>query len=144
MAILCTPNTPTLERFASAPLSLRLCFDEYAVAHRRAPTLTLSPQTLSSSLLTHVHFVFSLCVSFSFSCFLSLTRVSRFRFFSASFSCSFFSLFPYETRQVAFADRIIINKVDLVGEDELSALRKVILGINATALCFETNYSKYV
>ena len=49
---------------------------------------------------------------------------------------------PPFPRQVAFADRILINKVDLVDEAHLSELREALRTINATATCYETNYSK--
>jgi G3E family GTPase len=45
---------------------------------------------------------------------------------------------------VAFADRILINKVSLVDAEQLEELRRAIKSINATATCYETNYSKSV
>lgn len=45
---------------------------------------------------------------------------------------------------MAFADRILINKVSLVEAEQLEELRRAIKSINATAACYETNYSKWV
>ncbi|KAL5728480.1 hypothetical protein ACHQM5_001556 [Ranunculus cassubicifolius] len=42
--------------------------------------------------------------------------------------------------QVAYADRIILNKLDLVSESELDALRKKITDINGLALIKETKF----
>ncbi|GHP04887.1 hypothetical protein PPROV_000363900 [Pycnococcus provasolii] len=44
--------------------------------------------------------------------------------------------------QVAFADRILLNKVDLVSKDELSGVRHRLKRINATAQVFETERSR--
>ena len=43
--------------------------------------------------------------------------------------------------QLAFADRIMLNKIDLVSEDELNAVEKKIKSINAFAPIFETQNS---
>ncbi|EGD72705.1 COBW domain-containing protein 6 [Salpingoeca rosetta] len=45
-------------------------------------------------------------------------------------------------RQVALADRIVLNKVDLAKSQELAELKASIQAINSTALIVETNYSK--
>lgn len=45
-------------------------------------------------------------------------------------------------RQVALADRIILNKVDLVDKEALNDLKQTIADINSAALIVETNYSK--
>ncbi|MER7081485.1 GTPase, G3E family [Saccharopolyspora kobensis] len=44
--------------------------------------------------------------------------------------------------QIAFADRLVLNKIDLVTEPELAALRERLRGINATAEIITSNYSK--
>ena len=44
--------------------------------------------------------------------------------------------------QVAFADRILLNKVDLVTKEELRTLKEVILSINSFAELYETERSK--
>ncbi|MFC7486109.1 CobW family GTP-binding protein [Knoellia sp. CPCC 206453] len=43
--------------------------------------------------------------------------------------------------QIAFADRIVINKVDLVTDGELAALRDRVRGINATAEMITSTYA---
>jgi len=45
-------------------------------------------------------------------------------------------------QQVAFADRIVLNKLDLVSKEELGALREEILSINRTAEMIETQRSQ--
>ncbi len=44
--------------------------------------------------------------------------------------------------QIAFADRILLNKTDLVTLDELKSLRKRISGINSAAKIYECTYGK--
>lgn len=43
--------------------------------------------------------------------------------------------------QIAFADRIVLNKLDLVNEAELAAVKEEILSINHTATLIETRRS---
>ncbi|GAB1600489.1 COBW domain-containing protein 1-like [Argonauta hians] len=45
-------------------------------------------------------------------------------------------------RQIALADLVVVNKVDLVSEEELSQLKDRILSINAMAEVIETTYGK--
>jgi G3E family GTPase len=45
-------------------------------------------------------------------------------------------------QQIAYADRIILNKVDLVDEDEISQIENIITSINPTAPILKTCYSK--
>jgi len=44
--------------------------------------------------------------------------------------------------QVAFADRILLNKCDLVDKDKLEEVRKSVRGINANAEIIQSEYSK--
>lgn len=44
--------------------------------------------------------------------------------------------------QIAFADRIIINKIDLVDEEQLKELRETIYKINSSAEIKETKFSQ--
>jgi G3E family GTPase len=44
--------------------------------------------------------------------------------------------------QIMAADRIIINKVDLVGEDDITGLEVRVRGLNATASIFRSSYAK--
>ena len=44
--------------------------------------------------------------------------------------------------QIEFANVILLNKVDLVSEEELKIIRAVIRGLNAKAKIIETNHSK--
>merc|ERR1719353_2814698 len=44
--------------------------------------------------------------------------------------------------QVAFADRIILNKCDLVSEEELEAVKKEVQTINSSAEIIPTTYSQ--
>ncbi len=44
--------------------------------------------------------------------------------------------------QIVIADRIILNKVDLVGEDELRALESRVRGLNATAPILRSSHAK--
>lgn len=44
-------------------------------------------------------------------------------------------------QQVAFADRIVLNKLDLVGPEELAAVKEEIMSINHTAQIIETKRS---
>lgn len=44
--------------------------------------------------------------------------------------------------QVAFADRILLNKIDLVSEEELAGIRERLTSINKFADIIETKYSK--
>ena len=44
--------------------------------------------------------------------------------------------------QIVIADRIILNKVDLVGEDELNALESRVRGLNATAPILRSSHAK--
>lgn len=44
--------------------------------------------------------------------------------------------------QVAFADRIILNKCDLVDENSIEAVQKELRGINANADIIQTKHSK--
>lgn len=44
--------------------------------------------------------------------------------------------------QLAFADRILLNKIDLIGEDELAELERRVRSVNATALIAHTQMSK--
>jgi len=44
-------------------------------------------------------------------------------------------------QQIAFADRIVLNKLDLVNEAELAAIKEEILSINHTAKMIETRRS---
>jgi len=44
------------------------------------------------------------------------------------------------SQQLAYADRIILNKIDLIKDNNL--IRKVIKHVNPTALVYETSYSK--
>ena len=45
---------------------------------------------------------------------------------------------PEAKAQIAFADRILLNKVDLVSENELEALEERVRGINVVAKIFRT------
>ncbi|EDQ89054.1 uncharacterized protein MONBRDRAFT_32504 [Monosiga brevicollis MX1] len=45
-------------------------------------------------------------------------------------------------RQVALADRILLNKIDLVSEAERDELRQAVQGINGLAQIVETSYAK--
>lgn len=45
-------------------------------------------------------------------------------------------------RQVALADRIVLNKVDLVSQEDKDKLKVAILSINSVAQIVETNYAK--
>eukprot|EP00730_Choanoeca_flexa_P014140 TRINITY_DN6072_c0_g1_i1.p1 TRINITY_DN6072_c0_g1~~TRINITY_DN6072_c0_g1_i1.p1 ORF type:complete len:382 (+),score=84.27 TRINITY_DN6072_c0_g1_i1:43-1188(+) len=45
-------------------------------------------------------------------------------------------------RQVALADRIVLNKADLVTEQDRDTLKAAIYSVNATAQLVETNYAK--
>ncbi|KAJ1964454.1 COBW domain-containing protein 1 [Dipsacomyces acuminosporus] len=45
-------------------------------------------------------------------------------------------------KQVAFADRIILNKTDLVASAQLDRVEDTILGINSTARIMKTSYSR--
>jgi len=45
-------------------------------------------------------------------------------------------------QQVAFSDRIVLNKLDLVSKEELAALREEILSINNSAIMIETERSR--
>ena len=40
--------------------------------------------------------------------------------------------------QLAYADRVILNKIDLVSKDELKTLNEMIFKVNSTASIFET------
>lgn len=44
--------------------------------------------------------------------------------------------------QIAFADRILLNKCDLVDDDKLKEVREAIKGINRNEDIMETKYSK--
>merc|ERR1712032_1666089 len=44
--------------------------------------------------------------------------------------------------QVAFADRILLNKTDLVGEEELLPIEERLRNINPTALIYRCEHSK--
>jgi len=45
-------------------------------------------------------------------------------------------------QQIAFADRIVLNKLDLVSKEELAALKEEVLSINHTAQIIETERSR--
>ncbi|KAI8323039.1 COBW domain-containing protein 6, partial [Martensiomyces pterosporus] len=45
-------------------------------------------------------------------------------------------------KQVAFADRIVLNKTDLVTEEQLDKVEATLAGINGTARTMRTSYSK--
>ena len=49
------------------------------------------------------------------------------------------------TKQIAMADKIILNKIDLVkSKQELENLQTCIRSINQSAILLETNHTKYV
>lgn len=48
---------------------------------------------------------------------------------------------PEAKRQIAFADRLLINKVDLVAADALAELQRRVRGVNAVAQLFPTTHA---
>lgn len=45
-------------------------------------------------------------------------------------------------RQIAFADRVLINKIDLVGSRERSRIADLVRSINPDAKCIEASHSR--
>ena len=56
------------------------------------------------------------------------------------FSNSNFDSFEFQ-RQIAYSDRIIFNKCDMITNNELLLLKQKISTINSTAISYDTNYS---
>ena len=53
-------------------------------------------------------------------------------------------LFIYTSRQIAIADRIVINKKDLLTDTELQQLQKDIRDVNTLADILQTERSRYI
>ncbi len=50
--------------------------------------------------------------------------------------------YPIVTNQIAYADVILLNKIDLVSSDKLESIKRRIRGINGYAAIYETSYCK--